>query len=37
MSFLLDTNIVSELTRRKPNPGVIAWAGNVADQLSLAQ
>jgi predicted nucleic acid-binding protein len=32
MSFLLDTDIVSELTRRKPNPGVIAWAGNVSDQ-----
>ena len=23
--FLVDTNVVSELTRRKPNPGVLRW------------
>ena len=32
MSFLLDTNIVSELTRRRPNPGLLVWANQVADQ-----
>lgn len=32
MSFLLDTNIVSELTRRRPNAGVLAWAEKIADQ-----
>lgn len=32
MSFLPDTNIVSELTRRRPNPGVLDWANQVADQ-----
>ncbi|MDY7088949.1 MAG: type II toxin-antitoxin system VapC family toxin [Actinomycetota bacterium] len=25
MAFLLDTNIVSELRKRSPNPGVAAW------------
>ncbi len=25
MSYLLDTNIVSELRKRSPNPGVTAW------------
>lgn len=24
--FLCDTNVVSELTRQRPNPGVVAWA-----------
>lgn len=32
MSFLLDTNIVSELTRRRPNPGLLVWTNQVADQ-----
>lgn len=32
MNFLLDTNIVSELTKRCPNPGVTAWAATVTDQ-----
>lgn len=32
MNFLVDTNVVSELTKRRPNPGVIAWAGTVTDQ-----
>lgn len=25
MSYLLDTNIVSELKKTRPNPGVVAW------------
>jgi predicted nucleic acid-binding protein len=25
VSFLLDTNVVSEWTRPQPNPGVVAW------------
>ena len=25
MSYLLDTNVVSELRKRSPNPGVTAW------------
>lgn len=25
MSYLLDTNVLSELHRKKPNPGVVAW------------
>lgn len=25
MSFLLDTNVVSEWTKERPNPGVIRW------------
>jgi predicted nucleic acid-binding protein len=25
MSFLLDTNVVSEWTKARPNPGVVAW------------
>ncbi|MUG94642.1 PIN domain-containing protein [Scytonema sp. UIC 10036] len=29
MSHLCDTNIISELTRPMPNPGVIAWSGTV--------
>mgnify|MGYP001248364140 CR=1 FL=1 len=32
MNFLLETNIVSELTKRCPNPGVTAWAATVTDQ-----
>jgi predicted nucleic acid-binding protein len=30
VSFLLDTNIVSEVRRREPNPGVAAWWGEVS-------
>jgi predicted nucleic acid-binding protein len=26
---LVDTNVISELARRKPDPGVIAWAGGI--------
>ena len=29
--FLLDTNIVSELRRRRPHGGVLAWFRDVAD------
>lgn len=29
MSFLLDTNVVSEWTKPRPNPGVINWLGEV--------
>ncbi|WP_086821086.1 type II toxin-antitoxin system VapC family toxin [Allokutzneria sp. NRRL B-24872] len=25
MSFLLDTNVVSEIRKKAPNPGVLAW------------
>lgn len=35
MSFLVDTNIVSELARRDPNPGVRTWASTVS-VLSLS-
>lgn len=28
MNFLLDTNVVSEWTKPRPNPGVIAWLAN---------
>ena len=30
MSYVVDTNVVSELARRSPNPGVIGWARRVA-------
>ena len=29
MSFLLDTNVVSEWARRQPNSGVVAWLAEV--------
>ena len=29
MSFLLDTNVISEFAKAKPNPSVIAWLGSV--------
>lgn len=29
MSYLVDTNIISELCRRKPDQGVLAWASGV--------
>lgn len=31
MTLLLDTNVVSELCRQRPNPGVAAWAVDVMD------
>jgi toxin FitB len=30
--FLLDTNVISELRKRKPNGGVLAWIETVADR-----
>lgn len=30
MTFLCDTNIISELTRPQPNPGVLAWSASVS-------
>ncbi|HYK31583.1 MAG TPA: type II toxin-antitoxin system VapC family toxin [Streptosporangiaceae bacterium] len=30
MTFLLDTNVVSELRKRHPDPRVLAWYGRVA-------
>ncbi|MBS4095751.1 MAG: type II toxin-antitoxin system VapC family toxin [Sulfuricella sp.] len=36
MSVLLDTNIVSELVRRQPDQGVIAWAAREVDYLISA-
>lgn len=30
MTFLADTNILGELTRPRPNSGVMVWAGQVA-------
>jgi len=29
MSFLLDTNVVSEWMKPRPNPGVVAWLADV--------
>ncbi|WP_295384154.1 type II toxin-antitoxin system VapC family toxin [uncultured Thiodictyon sp.] len=29
MTYLVDTNIISELCRREPDPGVLVWAGTV--------
>jgi toxin FitB len=29
VTFLLDTNVVSEWTKQRPNPGVIAWLADV--------
>ncbi|MDX9707301.1 MAG: type II toxin-antitoxin system VapC family toxin [Azospira sp.] len=29
MSFLLDTNVVSEIARVRPNAGVLAWASRI--------
>ncbi len=30
MSFLLDTNVVSEIRKPRPHPGVVAWYETVA-------
>lgn len=32
MSYLVDTNVISELTRSKPAPAVAAWFEEVADE-----
>jgi predicted nucleic acid-binding protein len=31
MTYLLDTNVLSELHKRAPNPAVLAWIGSVPD------
>ena len=31
MSYLLDTNVVSEWSKPRPNPGVIEWLSQVAE------
>ena len=31
MSFLLDTNVVSETRKRAPSPGVLAWLSRVSE------
>jgi predicted nucleic acid-binding protein len=31
VSYLLDTNVVSEWTKPRPNPGVIEWLSQVAE------
>jgi len=31
MSYLIDTNVLSELVRPKPNPAVLAWFRDVPD------
>jgi predicted nucleic acid-binding protein len=37
VSFLLDTNVVSEWTRPRPHPGVIAWLTDVdEDRIFLS-
>jgi predicted nucleic acid-binding protein len=37
VSFLLDTNVVSEIRKTSPDPGVSAWFASVpADQLFLS-
>jgi toxin FitB len=37
VSFLLDTNVVSEIRKKIPDPGVAAWFASVpADQLFLS-
>jgi predicted nucleic acid-binding protein len=37
VSYLLDTNVVSEVRRQRPDPGVMQWFDSVrADQLYLS-
>lgn len=36
MSYLFDTNVISELSRREPNPGAADWATRVAVHLASA-
>ena len=36
MSVLLDTNIISELMRQRPDAGVLAWSMQEADHLLCA-
>lgn len=37
MSYLIDTNVASETTKKAPNPSVIAWlAAQRADRIFLS-
>ena len=37
MSFLLDTNVVSEWTKARPNPGLVEWLNDVdEDEVFLS-
>ena len=36
MTFLVDTNVISELVRRDPNPGVLSWAESVSSVVISA-
>ena len=35
MTIFCDTNIISELARPRPNPGVIAWIQNI-ESISIS-
>ena len=35
MSFLLDTNVVSEPMRTRPNPGLLKWLGEVDEDSTF--
>jgi predicted nucleic acid-binding protein len=35
VSFLLDTNVVSEWTRQRPDPGVVAWLAELDEDRSF--
>jgi toxin FitB len=35
VSFLLDTNIISEGTKPRPNPGVVAWLANIDEDRTF--
>ncbi|HUD82972.1 MAG TPA: PIN domain-containing protein [Candidatus Saccharimonadales bacterium] len=37
MIWLLDTNIVSELSKPRPNPGVLAWLEENKDDSALSE
>ncbi len=37
MSYLLDTNIISELVRSRPNDAVLAWFADVAEEWGRLQ
>ncbi|MGB7554094.1 MAG: type II toxin-antitoxin system VapC family toxin [Candidatus Korobacteraceae bacterium] len=35
MSFLLDTNVISEWMKARPNPGVVAWLADVDEDRTF--
>jgi toxin FitB len=35
MSFLLDTNVVSEWVKPRPDPGVVAWCGSIDEDRTF--